>query len=410
MRILMITQYFPPETGAAQVRLKEVAKALQAQGHHVQVITAFPNHPMGVIPPEYRGKFFMRDEYDGIPLLRTWVYPVPRGRFWKRLLNYFSFAFSACYGVIKADPTDVVFVESPPLFIGFTALFAKLVKRAPLIMNISDLWPESAVSLGLVTNKHLISWAERFELYLYRKAWKISAQTQGILTNLRNRGIPAEKLAFLPNGVDPKLFYKTEPNQEILKDLDLEGKFVILYAGTMGYAHGLEVVVSAAEKLKEDKVVFLFVGDGSERPKLEEMAKERNLSCFRFVDFQPIVEMNKYYSVANASLSTLRRYKLAEGVRPSKIFPSMASEKPLIYVGEGEGAEIAKESGGALVIPPEDPEALAEAVRLLMNDSAHCDRLARLGREYVLNYYSWESIVEAWLKSITLETKETRKA
>ncbi|MFZ3130808.1 MAG: glycosyltransferase family 4 protein [Desulfosporosinus sp.] len=410
MRILMITQYFPPETGAAQVRLKEVAKALQAQGHQVQVVTAFPNHLMGVIPQEYRGKFFMRDEYEGIPLLRTWVYPVPRGRFWKRLLNYFSFVFSACYGVIKADPTDVIFVESPPLFIGFTALFARGVKRVPLILNISDLWPESAVSLGLVTNKRLIAWAEHFELYLYRKAWKISAQTQGILTNLRNRGIPDEKFVFLPNGVDPKLFYKQEPDKEIVKLLDLEGKFVILYAGTMGYAHGVEVVAGAAEKLKEDKVVFLFVGDGSERPKLEEMAKERKLTGFRFVDFQPITEMHRYYSVAQASLSTLRRYKLAEGVRPSKIFPAMASEKPLIYVGEGEGAEIAQASGGALVLPPEDPEALAEAVRKLMQDPDFCERLARHGREYVVKYYSWESIVEAWLKSITLATKETHKA
>lgn len=401
----MITQYFPPETGAAQVRLKEVAKALQTHGHEVQVTTAFPNHPAGVIPEPYRGKFFMRDTVDGISLLRTWVYPVPRGRFWKRLLNYFSFVFSAFYGVLRADPADVLFVESPPLFIGFTALFAKWVKHTPLILNISDLWPESAVSLGLVTNKHLIAWAERFELYLYRKAWKISAQTQGILTNLRERGIPEAKLAFLPNGVDPKLFYKHEPEEALVKSLDLEGKFVIIYAGTMGYAHGLEVVVGAAEKLKEDHVVFLFVGDGSERPKLEAMAKERNLNSFRFVDFQPITEMHRYYSIANASLSTLRRYKLSEGVRPSKIFPSMSSEKPLIYVGEGEGAAIAEESGGAIVIPPEDPDALAEAVRTLMSDPERCDRLAKKGREYVVNHYSWESIVGAWLTSLGFETK-----
>ncbi len=156
MRILMLTQYFPPETGAAQVRLFEVAKAIKSQGHQIEVVTAFPNYPTGVIPPEYRGKFFMKDTVDGIPLYRTWIYPVQRGRFWKRLLNYFSFVLSACYGVGKAGPADYIFVESPPIFLGFTMFFARRLKKARVILNISDLWPESAISLGLVKNKLLI--------------------------------------------------------------------------------------------------------------------------------------------------------------------------------------------------------------------------------------------------------------
>jgi glycosyltransferase involved in cell wall biosynthesis len=400
----MLTQYFPPETGAAQVRLFEVAKAIRNQGHHIEVVTAFPNHPTGVIPPEYRGKFFMRDELDGIPVYRTWIYPVQRGKFWKRLLNYFSFVFSAFYGILKAGKADYIFVESPPLFIGFTTLFAKWVKGAKVIFNVSDLWPESAVSLGLVTNKHLIALTEGLERTMYKTSWRISTQTEGIIESLKNRGIPQEKIVFLPNGVDPDLFAPQAPDEELAKKLDLKGKYVILYAGTMGYAHGLEVALQAAQILEktDPDIAFLMVGDGSEKPRLEEMAREMNLTSIRWVEFQPITEMSRYYSLSSLNLSTLRRYKLSEGVRPSKVFPGLASAKPLVYVGEGEGAKIVEESGGGVVIPPEEPEILAKTILELKKDQERCAEMGRKGREFVIKHYSWKAIVSRWLKDLGL--------
>ena len=407
MRILMLTQYFTPETGAAQVRLLEVARAIREHGHQIEVVTAFPNHPAGVIPPAYRGKFFMQDSVEGITVYRTWIYPVQRGRFWKRLLNYFSFVFSACYGILKAGAADYIFVESPPLFIGFTVLFAKRIKGAKVIFNVSDLWPESAVSLGLVRNKYLISLTEALERHIYKVSWRISTQTEGIIRSLMERGIPKEKLVFLPNGVDPKLFEPIEPDPALLRELKLEGKFVILYAGTMGYAHGLEVALQAADILRiYEEVVFLFVGDGSEKPRLEKMAAEMNLPNVRWVDFQPITEMKRYYSLASINLSTLRRYKLSEGVRPSKVFPGLASAKPLIYVGEGEGAKIVLESGGGVVLPPEEPELLAQAILDLKNDPARCREMGRNGREYVTKYYSWQAIVAKWLSDLKIAEEE----
>lgn len=400
----MLTQYFPPETGAAQVRLFEVAKAIRNQGHQMEVVTAFPNYPTGVIPPEYRGKFYTREELDEIPVHRTWIYPVQRGKFWKRLLNYFSFVFSAFYGVLKAGKADVVFVESPPLFIGFTTLFTKWIKGAKVIFNVSDLWPESAVSLELVTNRQLIAMAEGLERTMYKSSWKISTQTEGIIDSLKSRGIPEEKIVFLPNGVDPDLFTPHEPDRELAEKLKLQGKYVILYAGTMGYAHGLEVALQAAELLEksEPDIVFLFVGDGSEKPRLEEMAREKHLSNVRWVDFQPITEMHRYYSLSNLNLSTLRRYKLSEGVRPSKVFPGLASAKPLIYVGEGEGARIVEESGGGVVIPPEEPELLVQAILDLKKDPEACQAMGSKGREFVIKHYSWKAIVARWLGDLGL--------
>ncbi|SPF43959.1 Glycosyltransferase [Candidatus Desulfosporosinus infrequens] len=404
MRILMLTQYFYPENGAAQVRLLEVAKAIRDHGHEIEIVTAFPNYPTGVIPTDYRGKFFMKDSHAGIPIYRTWIYPVQRGKFWKRLLNYFSFVFSACHGVLKAGKADYIFVESPPLFIGFTMFFAKWVKGARVILNISDLWPESAVSLGLVTNRSVIALTERLERSMYKTAWRISAQTEGIIKSLKDRGIPEAKLVFLPNGVNPDLFAPQAPDKALNQKLKLKNKFVILYAGTMGYAHGLDVALQAAKSLEQidPEVVFLFVGDGSEKPRLQAMAQDLQLNNVRWVDFQPITEMKRYYSLASLTLSTLRRYKLSEGVRPSKVFPGLASAKPLIYVGEGEGAKIVADSGGGIVLPPEEPELLAQAILELKKDPERCRKMGKLGREFVSLHYSWSSIVARWLEDLGL--------
>jgi len=401
MKILLLTQYFPPEKGAAQVRLWELAKGLKNEGHEVTVVTAFPNHPAGIIPPEYRGKRFAREEIEGIKVLRTWIYPVKRGRFWLRLLNYFSFVFSSLYGILRCGRQDLIVVESPPLFIGFSAIFASLIKKAPYIFNVSDLWPESAVQLGLVSNKYLIRMSEWLEGYFYRKAFKLSAQTQGIVDGLKKKGVAAEDILFLPNGVDTDLFRPREKDKELEAQLQVQGKKIILYAGTMGYAHGIETALQAADILrKEENILFLFVGDGSERPKLEEIAREKKLPNVRFIDFQPLEEVPRYYSLSSINLSTLRRYKLSEGVRPSKVYPSLASGQPLIYVGEGEGAEIVRESGGGVVLEPENPVLLADTIRELLDNPGQCRELAANGRAYVIEHYSWKSIIKQWLQQL----------
>jgi len=401
MRILMLTQYFPPEKGAAQVRLWELAKGLRNQGNEVTVVTAFPNHPTGIIPDEYRGKLFLKEQMDGITVLRTWIYPVKRGRFWLRLLNYFSFVFSSIYGIFRAGKQDLIVVESPPLFIGFSAILASKVKSAPYIFNVSDLWPESAVQLGLVSNRYLIAMCEWLEEIFYSRALKLSAQTEGIVNGLKHKGIKDEDILFLPNGVDTDLFQPAEKDRELEQSLGLQGKYIILYAGTMGYAHGIEAALEAASILRaDDDIEFLFVGDGSERPRLEQITLEKDLPNVRFIDFQPIETVARFYSLSSINLSTLRKYKLAEGVRPSKIFPALASGKPLIYVGEGEGAEIVRESGGGAVLEPENPALLAQTILDLKNNPEICREMGLRGRAYVQENFSWQSIIRNWLNKL----------
>ncbi|WP_040411710.1 glycosyltransferase family 4 protein [Desulfosporosinus sp. OT] len=401
MRILMLTQYFPPESGAAQVRLKELAKGLQGNGHKVTVVTAFPNHPSGVIPPNYRGRWRMKDEIDGIPVWRTWIYPVQRGRFWKRLLNYFSFVFSSFWGLSKAGKQDVLFFESPPLFLGITALVYGWLTRTRIIMNISDLWPESAVALGLVNSRWMIRAAEGLEKLLYRKAWKISSQTEGIRTSLVQRGVPEDKVTFLPNGVNLDLFAPRKRDEEMARKLALkEEDFVLIYAGTMGYAQGLESIIRTAELLKDKQGFrFLFVGDGTEKPMLEALTKEKKLSNVSFVDFQPVQEMPRYFSLSSASIVPLKKNKLFEGARPSKMFPALGSAVPVIYSGEGEAAELVLSSGGGVVVEPENSEALAQAI-IELKENPNRQEMGRQGRQFVKDNYTWSQIIQRWLKEL----------
>ncbi len=401
MRILILTQYFPPESGAAQVRLKEVAKGLLRNGHQVTVVTAFPNHPSGVIPPNYRGHWRMKDEVDGIPVWRTWIYPVQRGRFWKRLLNYFSFVFSSFWGLSKAGKQDILFFESPPLFLGITALVYGWVTRTRIIMNISDLWPESAVALGLVNSRWMIRGAEWLETLLYRKAWKISTQTEGIRDSLVQRGVPKKKVTFLPNGVNLELFAPRERDQEMAQTLKFRDEdFVLIYAGTMGYAQGLESVIRAAELLKDKTDIrFLFVGDGTEKPMLEELVKKKGLANVTFVDFQPVQEMPRYFSLSSASIVPLKKNKLFEGARPSKMFPALGSAVPVIYSGEGEAAELVLSSGGGVVVAPENSEQLVQAI-LELKKNPNRREMGRKGRQFVEAHYTWSEIIQSWLKEL----------
>jgi len=397
----MLTQYFPPESGAAQVRLKELAKGLQRNGHKVTVVTAFPNHPSGVIPPEYRGHWRMKDEVEGIPVWRTWIYPVQRGRFWKRLLNYFSFVFSSFWGLSKAGKQDILFFESPPLFLGITALIYGWMTRTRIIMNISDLWPESAVVLGLVNSQWMIRTAEWLEKLLYRKAWKISCQTEGIRSSLVQRGVPEGKVTFLPNGVNLDLFAPRERDIEMALKLGFkEEDFVLIYAGTMGYAQGLESVIRTAELLKDTPDLrFLFVGDGTEKPMLEALVKDKGLSNVSFVDFQPVQEMPRYFSLSSASIVPLKKNKLFEGARPSKMFPALGSAVPVIYSGAGEAAELVLSSGGGVVVEPENSEALAQAIVELQKNPNRRE-MGSKGRQFVKDHYTWSEIIQQWLSDL----------
>ncbi|MBN8201529.1 glycosyltransferase family 4 protein [Bacillus sp. NTK034] len=411
MRVIYLCQHFPPETGAPQIRVYEVSKELISRGHQVEVITAFPHHPHGIIPEEYKGRFYMFEDWDGIPVHRSWIYPSPKGSFWKRLASYFSFTFSAFYSILKSKPTDVIICNSPPLFLGITGYLGAKMKRAKFVFNVADIWPESAVELGILKNKSFIRMAERLEMFLYKKSWKIATATEGIKEYMVRKGKKAEDVFLLPNGVNTDTFTPQPKNIELLREVGIEGKKVFMYAGNLGYAQGLDSVLRAAALLKDKQpdAHFLFVGDGQEREKLLNLKEELQLDNVTFYGSVPVSAMPNMFAAADYSIVSLRNIELFKGARPSKIFPAISSGVPVLYCGDGESAAILEEYNCGKIAPPENPEGIAAAVSELMSVSDEDYQTMREnGRKLAIDQYSWKSIVDDILFHLEEQNKEER--
>jgi glycosyltransferase involved in cell wall biosynthesis len=413
MRVIYLCQHFPPETGAPQIRVYEVSKELISRGHQVEVLTAFPHHPKGVIPEEYRGMFYLYEEWDGVPVHRSWIYPSPKGSFWKRLASYFSFTFSAFYSIIKSKPTDVIICNSPPLFLGITGYLGAKLKRAKFVFNVADIWPESAVELGILKNKRFIKMAEWLENFLYKKSWKIATATDGIRDYMIRKGKRKEDVFLLPNGVNTETFSPREKDHSLLKEIGIEGKKVFMYAGTLGYAQGLDSILETAALLKETvpDTHFLFVGDGQEREKLLKMKEDLALSNVTFYGSVPVSEMPRMFSIADYSIVCLRNIELFKGARPSKIFPALSTGTPVLYCGVGESAEILNEYKCGKIAPPENPQGIAQAVSELTSlANEEYEAMCLNGRELAVSQYSWKSIVDDLLNHIKHYEKKRSNA
>ncbi len=408
VRILFLCQHFPPETGAPQIRLYEVSKELIKQGYQVEVVTAFPHHPHGIIPEKYRGMFYQFEEWDGIPVHRSWIYPSPKGSFWRRLTSYFSFVFSSMYAMTKTKRTDVVVCVSPPLFLGITGWLSAKFKRAKFVFNVADVWPESAVELGIVKNKTFIKMAERLEKFLYKRAWKIACATTGICQYMINKGKKVEDVFLLPNGVNTDFFQPMPKDKELMTELDLDGKMVFTYAGAIGYAQGLDSIIRAAVLLQEEhsNVHFLFVGDGQEREKLEQLKIELNANNVTIYGSVKLQEMPRIFSITDYSIVSLRNIELFKGARPSKIFPALSTKTPVLYCGVGESAEIIEQTNCGKVAPPENPEGIAQVIReVVALSSDEYETMCINGRKLAISEYSWITIVKSFLSHIDIKEK-----
>lgn len=403
MKITFLSENFPPETGAPQIRLYEVSRELIKRGYEVEVLTAFPHHPDGIIPDEYKGKFYQFEHLDGIPVHRSWIYPSPKGSFWLRLISYFSFTFSAFYSVFKSHKTDVIICTSPPLFLGITGYFASKIKRAKFVFNVADIWPESAVELGILKNKTFIKMAEILENWLYKKSWKIATATEGILEYMVKKGKKRERVFLLPNGVNTETFTPREANQQWIKKLGFEGKRVFTFAGRIGYAQGLDSVLKAAKIVQgqNSNVRFLIIGDGPEKESLMRLKDELKLTNLVFHESVPVTEMPNIFSITDFSVVSLRNIELFKGARPSKIFPALASGVPVLYCGAGESAELIESNHCGIISEPENPDDIAKKIlECAAMDEKEYKHYSQSGRKFVEESYSWKFIVDDLLKNI----------
>ena len=401
MRITMLTQYFPPEVGAAQTRLYSIALELKRRGEDVTVVTALPNYPTGRLLPGYRARWSMRERIGDIDVVRTWIHPATGRNPIGRLVSYLSFSFSALFGCFKAGRTgkaDLVLVESPPLFLGLTGYIFARLSGTKVALNISDLWPASAQELGIITNPLLIWLAERLEHFLYRHVDFVTAVTPGIAESV-HRTAPRTRLLLLPNGVDTQLFRRGDT--AAVSQWMSPSEIAFIYGGTLGYVSGLDVIIDAASRLVTRRdIVFVFVGDGPEKARLQHRVEEAHLGNVRFVAPQPADAMPAFFSASRASIVPLRADDFFKRTLPAKIFPSLACSTPVIHCGDGDAAQLIAETKSGLVVPPERADLLAAAVVQLADDPELATVLGRHGRELVESRFAWSNFVGTWLAEL----------
>jgi glycosyltransferase involved in cell wall biosynthesis len=385
VQVMLLTQYYPPELGAAQTRLSELAAHFLQRGHSVTVLTSMPSYPLGAIYPGYGG-LLRREVVGGVNVIRTFIYPTKKVRFVPRLANYFSFVLSsAVVGSFLLNSVDFLIVESPPLFLALSGFWLSRLKGARLIFNVADLWPQSAVQLGLLRSRFALYLSRLLEAFSYRKAWLITGQSKGIIASISER-FPQCPIFYLPNGVNPQRF---QPSRCAGKTWsDCRENCVVLYAGLHGLAQGLDQVLEAAEILNaESSIQFVLIGDGPEKQRLVKQAQLRFLPNVRFLDPLPAEEIPPLLAAADVVLVTLKTR--IDGAVPFKLYEAMAAGRAVVLVAAGEAADIIRKHQAGIVVEPGDVRGLTNALKTLHAQPDLCRVLGSNGRQAAEQHFDW---------------------
>jgi colanic acid biosynthesis glycosyl transferase WcaI len=395
--ILFITPYFPPEKGAAAVRISETAKLLVKRGYQVTVLTTVPNYPTGIVPLEYRGHVIQHTMLEGVRVVRVWSYTSPNKGFLRRILAQLSFGCVApVLGVKTVGHPDVIIIQSPPLFDAIAGRILAWYKRCPFIFLVSDIWPESAIQLGALRNRVLIRLSEWLEWSTYQRASLVWTLTAGIQSTLIQRGLSQDRVFLLTNGVDITRF-RPLPQAQARTELGWDDRFIALYAGTHGLAHGLFTVLEAAEHLRDRKDIrIVLVGDGAEKADLVTQAQQRELNNITFLEPQQHDRMPLLLAAADVCLVSLRKVPIFEGALPLKMFEAMACARPIVLAAEGEARRLAEhQADAALAVEQENAEALASAILYLREHREKAELLGQRGRAYVEAHFNRDQLTAA---------------
>ncbi len=402
MHLAILTQYYPPEIGAPQRRLSHLAARFLHAGHSVTVLTGMPNYPRGKIFPGYGG-IFSREQRDGASILRTLTFPAQGVNFLPRLTSYFTFVISsAVFGSIFLPAPDYLFVESPPLFLGLSAYWLSRLKSTRLIFNVADLWPESAVRLGVLDREGFaFQFSERLEKFCYRKSWVVTGQSKTILQDVRQR-FPDTRLFHLSNGVDTTVFTPENGSSDARATMCNNGDFLAVYAGLHGLAQGLEQVLEAAEMLQsKGGFQFVFIGDGPQKAVLQAQVISRSLRNVRFLDPRPSEEMPRLLASADVLLVPLKGF--IPGAVPSKLYEAMGCGRPVVLMADGEAAEVVRQADAGIVVPPGDITGITKALQRLREESQLGLRLGENGRKTALENFDRNRIADQFIQFLESE-------
>lgn len=390
MRVCFLTQYFPPEVGAPQTRIELLACTLAHGGADVTVHTGFPHYPDGGIKPPYRNRRWLVERRDGITIVRSAVYPAANRGFAPRLADHLAFSASALATAPLTGAADVVVGESPPLFTAAAGVPYAAAKDAAYVVNVADRWPASAVELGALRNRRAISAAEALERWLYRHADLIVSPTDGIATTLDAMPDARGKSQRVWPVVDIERFGAAEDTGA------QDGPLRVLFAGTVGLAHGLDVLVDAARLAGPEVVQVTIAGGGADGERIEEMIGAGRVANVTMLGVVPASEIPALYREAHAGAILLRDLPIFEGALPTKLLEGMAAARPLLVCARGEAARFVRAAQAGLVVDPGDPAALAEAIGRLHSDPGLRRTLGAAGRRYVEENFGAARAAQVW--------------
>lgn len=401
MHIMVITDRFTPEVTAVSVRTLDHARVWLKNGHQVTVVTCAPNFPKGKLFDGYRNQVFQEENIEGIRVIRLWSYLAPNEGTFRRTFDYLSFTFSAIAQCRRLPDADVILATSPPIFTAVAGHVIAKFKRRPWVFELRDLWPASIKAVG-ISKSPLLRLIEAIELGLYRRSKRVLALTNAFKDDLTARHVPASKISVVPNGVDLKTFSRDRVTANVRDQLGVgPDEFLAGYIGTVGIAHGLDCIVSAAEICRDHpNLRFLIMGEGAEKARLQATAAQKGLTNLIFRDFVPHDQIINYIAALDTSIVHLKAHPVFKTVIPSKIFEHMALGLPIVLGVEGESADIITDAGCGVLVQPENPEALADAVRDLAANPAKLSGLGAAGKVAVEQRFSREALADAALQCL----------
>jgi glycosyltransferase involved in cell wall biosynthesis len=399
MKILIISQYHPPEMGAAAMRWYDYARILTKHGHDVTVLSELPNYPSGIINEKYSKKWFWieKDSTEKFTIVRTAVWANPRKTTIQRIGFYLSFMYSAIYGGLKLGSFDLIIASSPPLFVGISGMILSKIKRIPMVFDIRDLWPESARALGEINSSTIFSIAKWFEAKIYSHSTGFFLAVPGF-SNYLTEKFPFTKhkiIESLMNGVSQDFL-----NEVDNVNVDENKQFTVLYSGNIGLAQGLGTILKAAQILKNYPIKFQIVGDGVERASLEKMKQKLGISNVEFVEPISRKKLISFIKSSSVCLVPLKNNPLFKNAVPSKLLEYMVCGKPVIVAVKGEVEDLMNKSNSGMCVEPEDEQKLADGVLTYYNDEQLRKKHGNNGSDYIRKNFMKEKLIVKALKNV----------
>lgn len=382
MKLLFLTDNFPPEVNAPATRTFEHCREWAKSGIDVTVITCFPNFPEGKLFKGHKNRLYKVEETEGIKVVRVFTYITANEGFLKRTIDYISFGVAAFIAGLFIK-TDLIIATSPQFFAAVWARRLAFVKRKPWVMEVRDLWPESIKTVGVMKDNFVIRYLEKQEMRLYHSASHIITVTDTFKERISERGINPDKISVVKNGANNSLYTLRNKNQKILSELVLDNKFIVGFIGTLGMAHKLDFIIEASEKIKDPSIHFLFVGAGAEKKNLEKLVQKKKVKNAILLGMISKEAVPEYLSILDVSLINLKKCETFKTVIPSKIFESCAMGKPILLGVDGEARRMIESYPAGLYFEPEDENDFLEKLykikmdkELYLNLTRGCKQLA----------------------------------